>query len=237
MDLWPPHLYRAEGARFGCSDAILEAALAQAHSLQRVELPALLTLRHLAWRTETRYEDLRDYVEGVPDAYRTFRIRKRSGGTRLICIPAGPLIRVQRWLARNVLNRVPPHHASVAYAPGSSIVECAKYHCGSRWLVKIDVRNFFESISEIQAFRVFAELGYARLLAFELGRICTRRYGNSRRNNRMVWKQVDGFYSIRKYGNTYGNSRQLGHLPQGAPTSPMLSNHKLACSGAEVHVH
>ncbi len=219
MDLWPTNVYQAEGRQLGVEPAVLSEALEQAHQSQRAGLPAILTLRHLSLRTETRYEDLRTYVETKQDPYRSFRIRKRSGGRRLICVPSHPLMRVQRWLARNVLNRVPTHSASAAYAPGASAVRCARQHCGCRWLVKIDVRNFFESISEIQVFRVFRDLGYNSLISFELARLCTRRYGGSPRLGRRVWQATQKSYRIWQY-----TDRRIGHLPQGAPTSPMLSN-------------
>jgi RNA-directed DNA polymerase len=229
MDLWPPHLYRRDGREVGRPDSVVSEALRQAHSLQSRGLPAILTLRHLAARTDTPHEQLRAYVTTTVDAYRTFRVRKRSGGFRRICVPEPSLMRVQRWLAKHLLNRIPPHPASAAYAPGASVIQCAQLHCGCRWMLKVDVRAFFESISEIQAYRVFQGLGYNELIAFEMARLCARRYGKSRRIHRHVWQAADKGYVIHEYAN-----RQIGHLPQGAPTSPMLSN--LALRGLDESV-
>jgi RNA-directed DNA polymerase len=219
MELWPPHVYRSDGDKLGIPSSVLTEALRQAHAAQSRGMPAILTLRHLAIRVGVKYELLREYVERKRDPYRTFRIRKRSGGRRLICVPEGPLLRTQRWLARYLLSQSTVHPSSAAYSPGASIVICAARHTGCRWLLKIDIRNFFESISEIQAFRVFAALGYNRLVSFEMARLCTRNYSKSRRLGDPVWSHDPGRYRISGYEN-----HRIGHLPQGAPTSPMLSN-------------
>lgn len=141
------------------------------------------------------------------------------GDRRLICVPDARLGRVQRWIAKYVLSRVAPHSASFAYAPGSSPIECARMHCGCRWMLKVDVKGFFESISEIQAYRVYKGLGYNELVSFELARLCSRRFRKTPRLNRRVWMAKGTTYTIGKYVDS-----EVGHLPQGAPTSPMLSN-------------
>ena len=126
-------------------------------------------------------------------------------------------MRAQRWIAQRILTRGRPHWASYAYAPGSNIRLAADLHCGYKWLIKLDVRRFFESISELAVYRVIVSLGYRPLIAFEMARICTRTlsvmcYGQ--------WRSTPGRYSaIASYQHNL-----LGHLPQGAPTSPMLSN-------------
>lgn len=67
---------------------------------------------------------------------------------------------LQRWINLHILKKVPVHPASFAFSEGSSIFKCANKHTGARWLIKMDITGFFESVSEIQAFRVFKSLGY-----------------------------------------------------------------------------
>ncbi|RUZ55692.1 reverse transcriptase family protein, partial [Mesorhizobium sp. M7A.F.Ca.US.007.01.1.1] len=107
----------------------------------------------------------------------------------------------------------------VAFSKGDTLVAAAEPHCGARWIVKMDVRNFFESINEISVYRVFQSLGFQRLISLELARICTRlgSLTTSRKNPR--WWSNRERETIKVYG-----ARRMGHLPQGAPTSPMLAN-------------
>src|SRR5205823_5981263 len=99
---------------------------------------------------------------------------KKCAGFAVYGVRNVSLMQVQRWIAQRILALGRPHTASFAYAKGNSIKDAAALHCGCRWLIKLDVRRFFESISEIAVYHVFCRLGYQPLVAFELARICTR---------------------------------------------------------------
>jgi RNA-directed DNA polymerase len=77
-------------------------------------------------------------------------------------------------LNANVLEHMSPHPASMAFSRGNSIRDAAAPHSGARWLIKMDIMNFFESVTERQVYRVFEDIGYEPLVAFELARLCTR---------------------------------------------------------------
>jgi RNA-directed DNA polymerase len=218
---WSSQRYIMTGRSLGRSDQLLDAAVAAIENVivPTPALPALLTLNHLATRTGVRYQDLRRFVSGRIDAYKHFRIRKRSGGHRLISIPDPALMIVQRWLTAHILNYLPVHHCSYAFKPEASIKKCAGRHVGARWLIKMDVAGFFGSISEIQVYRVFRALNYGRLISFELARLTTYAPVTSPRYLHRTWRGKRHPSPI----HTYGRER-LGYLPQGAPTSPMLSN-------------
>jgi hypothetical protein len=81
---------------------------------------------------------------------------------------------LQRWMNENILQHAALHEASVAFSNGDTIREAAAAHCECEWLIKVDIRNFFESITEAQVFRVFESIGYQPLIAFEMARLCTR---------------------------------------------------------------
>jgi RNA-directed DNA polymerase len=173
MSRWPSHSFRRE-AEGHLPEASIVAALNAAHNSQKHGLPAILTLNHLARHTRLEYRYLREIIERRRDPYRSFASRKRRGGYRSICVPEPKLMRLQRWLARHVLNKCPPHPLSFAYTPSRSMLDCAKVHVGARWLIKVDVRQFFESITEIQAYRVFSGIGYGKLVSHEMARLVTR---------------------------------------------------------------
>jgi RNA-directed DNA polymerase len=215
-----PNLYRQEAARKGIKSAIVENAISQAGPPEANGLPAILTLRHLAHITGIDYLYLRRITRREYDPYRIFTIRKRSGGERLIAAPEPPLGVLQRWIVDHILLKRRASTASFAYSRGASPIVCARRHLGARWLVKIDIHDFFESIGERRVYFVFRDCGYQPLIAFELARLCTRiSTGDSVHDAR--WqvpphRRLDG---IPAYATPI-----MGHLPQGAPTSPLLSN-------------
>lgn len=215
-----------QGARAaGCSPEVVRAAQVTAKQIKRVNpnLPVVLTLAHLGHLVDVAPETLRRVVARRVDPYRVFRVKKQAlpgrGAApprryRTICVPNPALMRTQRWIAQNILSQLDPHSASHAYAPGRDIVGAARRHAGCRWLVKIDVRHFFESITEPSVYCVFRELGYGTLVAFEMGRLCTRLHSNQY----PFWPG-----SIEECQVPYRRGPS-GHLPQGAPSSPMLAN-------------
>jgi hypothetical protein len=71
------------------------------------------------------------------------------------------------------------------------------------------MHDFFSSIDERKVFSIFLELGYPRLLSFELARLCTRNALDVRglRVGRAPYLRVP-----------------KGSLPQGSPTSGALAN-------------
>lgn len=243
MQHWRSQHYRAIGSTKGVSRDILDAAVQTAEAIVRTNarLQPVFTLRHLAYLTDCDYGILRAIVgRSIQDPYRVFKIHKRPspGGQsryRTICVPDPQLLRIQTWLVTNVLNHAVSsiHAASKAFAPGCTLLGAAEPHCGAKWLIKIDVQNFFESISEIAAYRAFRGLGYQALMAFELARLCTRLGGNTPRRSHPQWRRDTWRrYEIAAYNHCQG---RIGHLPQGAPTSPMLAN--IAMHQVDVELH
>jgi RNA-directed DNA polymerase len=128
-------------------------------------------------------------------------------------------MKAQRWIAGNVLNNVSVHQCSYAFKPGGSILKCASRHTGARWLIKLDISGFFGSITEIRVYNVFRSLGYQPLVSFELARLTTHAPTASERYKSATWLAKDYSGTIFSY-----KRKHIGYLPQGAPTSPMLSN-------------
>lgn len=223
------HSLRHHAERGSFSVEYTSRLLAVAKRLESAKVPTIFSLMHFARLSNTSWEKLRDIVRRDCDEYRVFTIRKRSGGNRLICAPSLPLRRAQVWIDRNIL-RSPGglgllHDASTAYAPSCSILKNASMHAGAAWIIKIDIKDFFESISERQVYHVFRRLGYPALLSFEFSRMCTRivprRNGPYLRKREKMWRWSNHDTDS---GGPYTLLERVGHLPQGAPTSAMLAN-------------
>lgn len=122
--------------------------------------------------------------------YREFRIKKRSGGYREIRAPYPSLLYMQNWIYREILLKCKVNATAHGFVKKRSILTNANVHKGQPFLLKMDLKDFFPSISINWVVQVFKDIGYTNNVAFYLASICC-----------------------------------LDHaLPQGAPTSPMLSN-------------
>lgn len=132
-------------------------------------------------------------------AYIDFTIPKKSGGQRKISAPVKPLKAIQS--AINILLQsifVPDEHAT-GFVLGRSVKDNALIHVGQTCIFNTDLENFFPSISKLMVRRALhRELG-DKLLSNEviniICRICT-----------------------------VPDNSGIEVLPQGAPTSPILSN-------------
>lgn len=221
--MWTSQHYLKRGKELQRNHALLQEAVRQSKLLahrQPRPLPVLLTLCHLAKRVGVPYAVLRAHVARKSmQPYRRFRIRKRSGGVRHIVVPEPTLALAQRWIAHHILQNAEVHSVSHAFKKGNSIVKCAEVHAGARWLVKIDIADFFGSVNEIDVSRVFRQLGYNPLVSFELSRLCTDVPSRSTKYQLPSWRRHTERKSIPEYSH-----KHLGRLPQGAPSSPMLAN-------------
>lgn len=224
MNHWNSQRYFKAGAVAKKNSGLLARAVATAEATRAANaaVPPILTLNHLAHYTGVPYKFLREVVSrGAPTKlsfYRTFSLKKSGvghapGRTRTICAPHPLLMKVQRWIHENILKFGRFHEASGAYQPGAKIFDTASIHCEASWMVKMDVTNFFESVLETRVYGVFRSFGYQPLVAFELTRLCTRVRTISPSKTNVakgpIWQ----------YSHTH-----IGHLPQGAPTSPLLAN-------------
>ena len=126
-----------------------------------------------------------------PEKYYVEYEIKTGDRSRPIASPRYPLLFLQDWIRRNILDRIKPSPNACAYVKGATLRDHASHHQGKALMVKLDVRHFFDSVSYDMVYRVFNRLaGYETAGATLLTHLCCLR----------------------------------GRLPQGAPTSPALSN-------------
>lgn len=208
-----PHLYINEGRALGRDAETLARAVAYDRVILSNNVYPVLTLRHLARETGAEWGYLRSIVERRLSDYSSIRRRKQDGTFREISAPNPELMHVQRWILSRVLTGLRIHEAAFAYRRGLSIKDCAEVHLGARWLLKMDLHDFFGSIYESRIYTVLRGLGYPALMAFEMTRICTRVMAPPE------WKPWLSGRGVEAYGAPY-----QGVLPQGGPTSGALAN-------------
>jgi len=225
MERWNPQLFRNQAAGVPPELVAHMVAVGKRITSCHRDVQPVFTLKHLAVLSGVDYGFLRHTVGRRTDAYTEFRIRKHPSAHgqnryRTICVPSPALMKVQRWIARNILSHVPAHPCSVAFSAGDSLFKAVAPHCPSKWLVKLDIRNFFESIEETSVYNVFHQLGFEPLIAFEMTRLCT--YVGSEPSHGPNHR-AEGLFLPERIITLYQHPAQ-GYLPQGAPTSPMLAN-------------
>lgn len=144
--------------------------------------------------------------------YRRFTIPKKAGGLRRISAPMPRLKRAQYWILDALLARAPVHAAAHGFVPGRSIVTNAAAHVGRDVVVNLDLKDFFPSLDYRRIKGKFRGLGYAEPVATVLALLCTE-------------PDVD---AVEIDGACLYAARGPRRLPQGAPTSPALTN--LVCT-------
>jgi hypothetical protein len=79
--------------------------------------------------------------------YTTFEIKKKSGGTRMIKAPISALKILQRKLAYVLSVVYKPKSGTHGFVNGRSIVTNARQHAKAKFVLNIDLKDFFPSIN------------------------------------------------------------------------------------------
>ncbi len=130
--------------------------------------------------------------------YRHFTTPKKDGTRRKLAEPGVDLKAMQHTILANLLASDIPHQATVGYRKGMSVADHAWPHAGARTIITADIQDFFPSTKR---YRV-------------------RQYWHSY-VNRYWHPQELNDHEVQLLTNL---TTYLGALPQGAPTSPALSN-------------
>jgi RNA-directed DNA polymerase len=138
----------------------------------------------------------------------------------VICAPSTQLRWVQRQILRKILDKVSVHSAAHGFVTGRSTVTNATIHQEAEIILKFDLQDFFPTIHANRVIGLFARLGYF--------------LGNGRFNTSDYSENVAATLA-RLW--TYSNAPKrfgFGHAPQGAPTSPAISN--IICRGLDARL-
>lgn len=157
---------------------------------------ALATPQQLAELLRIDYLELRRLIYKIPPAqrYQVFEIPKRAGGMRVILAPNKELKNVQGELNRVLQSVYWPKRkiAAHGFLPERSVLTNANLHVSRKYVLNLDLKDFFPSINFGRVRGMFMAKPYnlPAEVATVLAQICC-----------------------------FNNQ-----LPQGAPTSPIVSN-------------
>lgn len=132
--------------------------------------------------------------------YINFTIPKKSGGERVISAPVRGLKSILFSLNTMLQALYEPSPYAMGFAPGRSVVDNAKKHIGQRYLYNIDLKDFFPSIDKSRVWKrlTLPPFNFDSKIADIIAGLCTMHIEE--------------------------NGKDRFVLPQGAPTSPILTN-------------
>ena len=142
--------------------------------------------------------------------YHSFNVPKRGGGERKISAPNSQLRWVQRKILDDILSKVSTHNACHGFVPGRSTVTNAQPHVGSELILKFDLQDFFPTIHYHRVQGLFQSLGYP----------ATKTRFHTSKDSREVAPTLARLCVFASDHTRFGG----GVLPQGGPTSPVISN-------------
>ena len=138
--------------------------------------------------------------------YRQFKIKKKSGGLRQITAPRTQSFMMMLSAVNQLLRSMYiPSEYAMGFTDGRSVVTNASVHMGMNYVFNIDLKDFFPSIHQARVWKRLQvppfkfPIPIASLIA---GLCCMK--------------------EILEDGE--GNKKDIYVLPQGAPTSPVITN-------------
>ena len=137
------------------------------------------------------------YSSNSKHRYVSFQIPKKDGTSRSIDAPSKGLKVIQKALSVLLESIYVPNQSAMGFVNGRSIVDNAKAHLGKAFVYNIDLKNFFPSITS--------------------GRICARLQAKPYQFDKKIASLIADICCIK-------NSEGVVVLPQGAPTSPVMTN-------------
>ena len=150
------------------------------------------------------------YYSNLNKKYISFEIPKKTGGERKIDAPDRYLKKIQRRINLLLTLFFHPRKSAHGFVEKKSIVTNSEIHVGQRYLLNIDLKDFFPSVH------------FGRIHAVLQLRI----FYNKAKTPNPEYKLTDKLFGLHpEIAKIIANFCCFnGKLPQGAPTSPIITN-------------
>jgi len=165
--------WKAYLAALRLPDEAREALHTYGMRLSERGFPVIFDFSHLSTFLDIDREFLKGMINSPDSFYRVFAIPKRRGGERIIAAPLPSLLEVQQWINEEILSKWKIHEAAQAFVKNGSVVKNATLHLNQRAFLRIDLKDFFPSISLRRVLAIFRSAGYTPSVSYHLAALCT----------------------------------------------------------------
>ncbi len=135
--------------------------------------------------------------------------KKRKGEVRVIHAPRKGLKAIQKSLAYILQSVFEPGKAATGFVWNKSVVDNARVHAGNWYVYNLDLRDFFSSVDQARVWKCLQlpPFNMPIQVANIVAALCCTKMQVERMDDKGEWQ-----------------NEKRNVLPQGAPTSPVLSN-------------
>lgn len=138
--------------------------------------------------------------------YRKFKIKKKTGGFRQITAPRSQNFMMLLQAVNEIFKAMyTPSDYAMGFTENRSVVSNATMHIGQNYVFNLDLKDFFPSIEQPRVWKrlQLQPFNFPKEIANVLAGLCSMRVVNEDEDDESLYSYV---------------------LPQGAPTSPIITN-------------
>lgn len=139
-------------------------------------LPFIYDTYQLSAFFGTSRKEIFHLAKNCDNAYRPILLQKENGKFRQIYVPNNQLKTHQKKILREILSKLPVSKYATAYIKGGTLVRNASPHVGKRYILKLDITDFFGSICFEQVYSTaFNTKYFPKQIGVMLTKLCCRK--------------------------------------------------------------
>lgn len=142
--------------------------------LNTLGVPVINSFEHLCEQLSITEQLLYYLTYKKEYCYIEKRIPKKDNTERILNVPNLSLKVIQKWILKEILEKIYVSEQAMAFVPKKNgLKENAEIHKKNIFLLEMDIKNFFGTITEQQVYRLFCNIGYNSKVAGILANLCT----------------------------------------------------------------
>ena len=157
-----------------CKNEVIYLNISNNVVLNTLNVPIINNFNHLAEQLSLT-KSLLYFLSNQKDyCYSISEIPKKDGTSRILYVPNLNTKVVQKWILVNILEKIKVSEQAMAFVPNKNGLKSnAEYHRKNIFILEMDIKNFFGTISEKQVFKLFCNIGYNTDVSAILTSLCT----------------------------------------------------------------